>query len=275
MPTVKTNGIDMYYERKGAGEPLLLVPGLLFGAEHWRPQMDALAPDYDVIAIDLRGQYHTTTTDDLAEYDMWNQAEDVHGLIQALGIAPTHYAGLSMGGFLGMRIALTHPEDLRDLVLIDTQSRPEDPEKIAQYDAFRRLYLEGVTEPLRSALPLTFFCDDFIANHRDLVEAWMDDLIAGNHVGTVHASQAVDDRDDITDRLGEIKLPTLVAHGTEDVPIEIEKAEEMASLIPGARFTRIEGAGHQSNVDHPAEVSTLIAEFLAEVRSGAAAGSAR
>ena len=274
MPTVKTNGIEMYYERKGSGEPLLLVPGLLFGAEHWRPQMDALAQEYDVIAIDLRGQYHTTTTEDQADYDLWNQAEDVHGLIQALGIAPTHYAGLSMGGFIGMRIALRHPEDLRDLVLIDTQSRAEDPEKIAQYDAFRQLYLQGVMEPLRAALPLTFFCDDFIANHRDQVEAWMDNLMAGDHVGSMHASQGVDDREDITDRLGEIKLPTLVAHGTEDVPIEIEKAEEMASLIPGARFTRIEGAGHQSNVDHPQEVSTLIADFLAGVRAGAA-GSAR
>jgi 3-oxoadipate enol-lactonase len=274
MPTVKTNGIDMYYERKGAGEPLLMVPGLLFGAEHWRPQMDALAPGYDVIAVDLRGQYHTTTTDDQAEYDMWNQAEDVHGLIQALGIAPTHFVGLSMGGFLGMRIALKHPEDLRDLVLIDTQSHTEDPEKVAQYDAFRKLYLEGVMEPLRAAMPLTFFCDDFIANHRDQVEAWLDNLMAGNREGTVHTSQAVDDRDDITHRLGEIKLPTLVAHGTEDVPIEIEKAEKMAALIPGARFTRIEGAGHQSNVDHPEEVSTLIAEFLAEVKTGATAGSA-
>src|ERR1700694_6316061 len=102
MPTVKTKAFDMYYERKGAGEPLLLVPGLLLGAEHWRPQMDALAPEYDVIAVDLRGQYHTTASDDQADYDLWNQAEDVHGLIQALGIATTHFAGLTMDGFIAL-----------------------------------------------------------------------------------------------------------------------------------------------------------------------------
>jgi pimeloyl-ACP methyl ester carboxylesterase len=274
MPTVQTNGIEMYYERKGSGEPLLLVPGLLFGAEHWRPQMDALAAGFDVIAVDLRGQYHTTTTDDQADYDMWNQAEDVHGLIQALGIAPTHYAGLSMGGFLGMRIALRHPEDLRDLVLIDTQAHSEDPEKVAQYDAFRKLYAEGVMEPLRAAVPLSFFCDDFLANQDDRVQAWFDDLIAGNRQGTLRASLAVDLRDDITHRLGEIRLPTLVARGSEDVPIEIEKAEEMASLIPGARFQTIEGAGHQSNVDHPDEVSRLIRDFLVQVQAAATAGRA-
>jgi 3-oxoadipate enol-lactonase len=270
LPRVQTNGIEMHYERTGSGEPLLLVPGLLFGAEHWRPQMDVLASEFDVIAVDLRGQYHTTTTESQADYDIWNQAEDVHGLIQALGIAPTHFAGLSMGGFIGMRIALRHPEDLRDLVLIDTQARSEDQEKLAQYDAFRQLYLQGVMEPLRAAVPLSFFCDDFIAHQNDQVQAWFDNLIAGDHRGTVHASLAVDMRDDITDRLGEIRLPTLVAHGTEDVPIEIEKAEEMASLIPGARFVRIEGAGHQSNVDHPDEVTALIRDFLVRVKAGSA-----
>jgi 3-oxoadipate enol-lactonase len=273
MPTVQTNGIDMYYERQGSGEPVLLVPGLLFGAEHWRPQVEALAPDFDVIAIDLRGQYHTSATEAQADYDMWNQAEDVHGLIQALEIAPTHYVGLSMGGFIGMRIALTHPEDLRDLVLIDTQARSEDPDKVAQYDAFRQLYLQGVMEPLRPVLPLSFFCDDYIANQDDRVQVWLDVLTAGDHQGVVHASLGVDLRDDITHRLGEIRLPTLVAHGTEDVPIEIEKAEEMASLIPGARFERIEGAGHQSNVDHPDEVSALLRDFLLQVKRGAGAGS--
>jgi 3-oxoadipate enol-lactonase len=273
MPTVETNGIEMFYDRKGSGEPLLVVPGLLFGAEHWRPQMDALASEYDVIAVDLRGQYRTSTTEDQSGYDMWNQAEDVHGLIHALGIAPTHYVGLSMGGFVGMRIALRHPDDLRDLVLIDTQARAEDRDKVAQYDAFRQLYLEGLMEPLRAAVPHSFFCDDFLANHDDRVQAWFDNLIAGNHRGTVHASLAVDMRDDISHRLGEIRLPTLVAHGTMDVPIEIEKAEELASLIPGAGFTRIEGAGHQSNVDHPEEVTTLIRDFLAQVKAGPSAAS--
>ncbi len=274
MPTVSTNGIEMYYERNGSGEPLLLVPGLLFGAEHWRPQIDALASDYDVIAVDLRGQYHTTTTDDQADYDMWNQTEDVYGLIQALDLAPVHYAGLSMGGFIGMRMALKRPEALRDLILIDTQSHAEDEEKVAMYAAMREILRAGQFDAVAPALPASFFCDDFIANQSDQVDAWLARLRENNHEGSAHASQGVDERDDITDRLGEIKLPTLVAHGTEDVPIEIERAEEMTSLIPGARFVRIEGAGHQSNVDHPNEVSALIRDFLAEVRQAAPAGTA-
>jgi 3-oxoadipate enol-lactonase len=273
MPTVSTNGIEMYYERKGSGEPLLLVPGLLFGAEHWRPQADVLASDYDVIAVDLRGQYHTTTTDDQAGYDMWNQMEDVYGLIQALGIAPVHYAGLSMGGFIGMRMALKHPEALRDLILIDTQAGAEEPDKAEMYAAMRAVWRSGQFEALTGALPQSFFCDDFIANNSDQVEAWLARLRENDPEGSPRASQGVDERDDIIDRLGEINLPTLVAHGTEDVPIEIEKGELLASRIPGAKLVHIEGAGHQSNVDHPDEVTALIRDFLAEVRQTATAGA--
>src|SRR5258708_1238870 len=274
MPTISPNGVEQYYQRKGSGEPLLLVPGLLFGAEHWRPQMDVLALDYDVVAVDLRGQYHTTTTEDQAGYDMWNQMEDVYGLIQALGIAPTHYAGLSMGGFIGMRMALKHPEVLRDLILIDTQAGPEEPEKAEMYAAMRQIWRAGQFEALTSALPRSFFPDDFIDNHADQVDAWIARLRENDPEGSPRASQGVDERDDILGRVGEIRVPTLVAHGTEDVPIEIEKGELLASLIPGARFVRIEGAGHQSNVDHPDEVTALIGDFLAQVRQGAAAGSA-
>src|SRR5258708_40142889 len=169
MPSVPTNGIEMNYERKGWGEPLLRVPGLLFGAEPWRPQMDVLAADYDVVAVDLRGQYHTTTTDDQADYDMWNQMEDVYGLIQVLGIAPTHYAGLSMGGFIGMRMALKHPEALRDLILIDTQAGPEEPEKAALYAAMREIWRAGKFQALTSALPRSFFSDHLIESHADHV----------------------------------------------------------------------------------------------------------
>src|SRR5258708_10115487 len=178
MPSVPTNGIEMNYERKGWGEPLLRVPGLLFGAEPWRPQMEVLAADYAVVAGDLRGQYHTTTTDDQADYDMWNQMEDVYGLIQVLGIAPTHYAGLSMGGFIGMRMALKHPEALRDLVLIDTQDERDLPENLELYAAFRKVARDGGLDAIATALPATFFKQSFIDGEPQKVQAWINEVLA-------------------------------------------------------------------------------------------------
>jgi pimeloyl-ACP methyl ester carboxylesterase len=273
MATISTNGVEMFYTREGQGEPVVLVPGLLFGAEHWRPQIDALRSDYDVIAVDLRGQHHTQTTNDPAEYDMWNQMEDIYGLITQLGIAPVHYVGLSMGGFIGMRLALGHPEALRDLVLIDTTDLPEEPEKVEMYEAFRQMWSEGNIEAVISALPPIFFKQAYIDDHPDEVEAWLYQMRTNNPEGGVHTSRAVDQRDDISGQTPSITIPTLVIHGTDDAAIDMERGEQLAARIPGARLEKVEGAGHQSNVDTPDEVSRLIKNFLAEVRQHAAAGS--
>ncbi|HEV1998213.1 MAG TPA: alpha/beta fold hydrolase, partial [Candidatus Dormibacteraeota bacterium] len=88
VATIKTNGVELDFERQGKGESLLLVHGLLFSAESWRDQVDALSSEYDVIAVDLRGQHRSETTPDLAGFDLWNQMEDIHGLVTQLGIAP-------------------------------------------------------------------------------------------------------------------------------------------------------------------------------------------
>jgi 3-oxoadipate enol-lactonase len=272
MAAVTTNGIRMYYERKGSGEPVLFVPGLLWSAESFRPHMDALA-DYDVVGVDLRGQFRTEAPEDAATYDLWNQAKDLHGLIQALGIGPVHWVGLSMGGMIGLRLYLTHPEDFRSMVLMNTTARPEEPEKVERYEAMRQIVAAGQIEAVESALPTIFLGTEYVATHPDEIRAWIDDLKAADQMGLVRASRAVDDRDDVTARVGEIAVPTLVIHGDDDVPIELEKAEELAGLIPGARFEVVAGAGHMSCVDHPVETTRLIREFLAEVRAPAPARS--
>jgi pimeloyl-ACP methyl ester carboxylesterase len=234
--------------------------------------VDALKDAYDVVAVDLRGQGRSETTEDQAAYDMWNQAEDVYGLIQELGLGPVHWVGLSMGGFIGMRLALTHPEAIRDMVLLDTQARPEDPERVERYDAFCEVVWDGQLEAVEPALPPIFFSDRFIAEHPDEVEAWLGFLRGGNHRGMVMATRGVNGRDDITDRLGEIGVPTLVLHGSEDAAIDVDRGEALAAGIPGARFELIDGAGHQSNVDTPDVVSQKIRAFLDQVRQGVAAG---
>lgn len=271
VATIKTNGVELYFERQGKGESLLLVHGLLFSAESWRDQVDALSSEYDVIAVDLRGQHRSETTPDLAGFDLWNQMEDIHGLVTQLGIAPVHYAGLSMGGMIGMRLAIRHPEDLRDLVLLDTSARGEDPEKVERYEAMRQVMKRGELEHVLPALPSVFFADAYIAEYPEKVEAWFESLRRGNVDGFEMASRAVDTRDDISDQLDQVKLPTLVIHGAEDVPIPIEEADLLAARIPGARLEVVKGAGHQSNMDHPAEITALIRAFLAAQRSAAPA----
>jgi 3-oxoadipate enol-lactonase len=268
MAAIHANGVRLRCLREGSGPAVLLLHGYLFGADWWRPQIDALADRFDVIAPDLRGQMSTETTEDQAGYDLWNQAEDVHGLIEALGLAPVHYIGLSLGGMIGMRLALRHPADIRSLVLMDTSAGPEDPEKAERYAAMRHVVAAGQLDAVTAALPPIFLNQDYIDGHPDAVEAWLQRLREADHMGVVRAGEGVDTRDDISGRLGEIALPTLVIHGTDDVPIPMERAEQLAAGIPGARLETVTG-GHQSNVDRPEETSRLIRDFLVQVPAAA------
>lgn len=259
---ISSNGVDIYYERKGGGEPVLFVHGFLFSAESFREQMDALSSRFDVIGIDLRGQHRSGVTAEQAEYDLWNQAEDVHGVISALGIAPCHYVGLSMGGMIGMRLYARHPEDIRSFVFMDTSHEPEPEHSAAMNEAFCQVIEEGGMEDLIPSTPPIWYGPDFIRDHFDEVEAWQDRWRQADPLGFVRALRAVSTRDDVSEVVRGINVPTLVIHGSEDAPIKLEVAERLAAAVPGARLEVVEGAGHMSCVDHPAETTRLIADFL-------------
>ena len=267
--TITANGARLRYLREGAGDPVLLIHGYLFGADSWRPQIDTLRDRFDVIAPDLRGQFGSETTPD--GYDLWSQTEDAKAVIDALGVAPVHVVGLSMGGMIGLRLALRHPEAVRSLVLMDTTAGPENPELVERYEAMAEVVEAGDLEAVAPGLPPVFLADDFVAEHADEVDAWLDRVRAADPIGFVHALRALNGRDDITSRLGEIGVPALVIHGEEDVAIPVDRGRELASGIRGARLDLVSG-GHQSNVDRPAETSRLIRDFLLSITAPAVDG---
>jgi len=267
MPMIESNGVRLRYIREGSGDPLLLLHGYMFGADWWRPQIDALRDRFDVVAVDLRGQMGSETTSD--GYDLWNQAEDVHGVLGQLDMAPAHCVGLSMGGMIGLRLALRHPDDLRSLVLMDTSAAPEDPDRAERYEGMAEVAMAGELPAVIPGLPPIFLADDFILEHREDVDDWLRRVEAADHLGLVRTIRAINSRDDVSDRLGEIRVPALVIHGEQDVAIPMERAEQLAAGIPGARLRTVDGA-HQSNVDRPEETSRMIREFLLEVAAPAA-----
>lgn len=270
MPRIRVNGVELNYIREGRGEPLLLVHGYMFGCDYWRPQIDALKGDYDVVAPDLRGQMGSEPSPDPAGYDLWNQAEDMYQLIQALEIAPVHWVGLSMGGFIGMRLFLRHPEVIRSFVFMDTQALPEVPELAEQHKALMAVVADGDLEAVMPAIPISFLADDYIRDQPEAVEAWLQQLRESDVGALMDILRAIDAREDLTDKVGAINVPTLVIHGTEDVAIDVERGKALADAIPGARFETVDG-GHQSNVDRPAGTTRLIVDFLASLRGAPAA----
>jgi pimeloyl-ACP methyl ester carboxylesterase len=191
---------------------------------------------------------------------------DAVGVIEHLDVGPVQYLGLSMGGFVGLRIGARRPDLLRSLTLIDTSAGPEDPEKIKRYRLLAAIYgLVGI-KPLLGRVAPIMFSPAFLQTPagQEVVEVWTSELRRQNRRGTQGAIRGVTDRLAVFDEIGAITAPTLVVVGTEDPATPVAKAQVIAAGIPGARLDQLPGVGHVSTLEAPEAVNAAILPFLAE-----------
>ncbi|MGH2726377.1 MAG: alpha/beta fold hydrolase [Actinomycetota bacterium] len=258
MPQGELNGWRYAYTDEGSGPPVLLLHGVLMDRSMWDHQIDALKDRFRCVAIDAPGHGESAGVE--MGVDFYRYAEMVAGVCDQLGIDSAYWCGQSMGGFTSFRAALAMPERVKGLVLIDTQAHEEDKDKLAQYEAFLQVSLaDGVSDDLAGVLVMLLFSGSYAAKPES--DTWRKKLMSAD-IQAEHAMvRAVFDRDDIHDRLGEIKCPAIVIHGLEDVSIEPERGEEVARVL-GATYVPIANAGHASPVEEPKAITTAIATFL-------------
>jgi 3-oxoadipate enol-lactonase len=257
MPFAEVNGQRIRFDDSGGGGPsVILSHGFLMDREMFAAQLDALAPEFRVITWDERGFGETEF--DGEPFTYWDSAEDCLGLLKHLGIDRAVLGGMSQGGFLSLRAALLAPERVRALVLIDTQAGVEDPERLPAYRQMQQTWLQvGPVDELAEAIASLIIGDPvlnqvWIAKWRELPRESMR-----------ASADCLFDRDDISDRLGEIACPAIVFHGIADQSIEMQRAEELCQGLAGcAGVVRIEGAPHASNLTHPEAVNGPLLDFL-------------
>jgi pimeloyl-ACP methyl ester carboxylesterase len=257
MPYADVNGQRIRYEDSGGdGPPVIFSHGFLMDREMFAPQVQALAPEFRVITWDERGFGETEF--DGRPFTYWDSASDCLGLLETLGIEQAVLGGMSQGGFLSMRAALTAPERVRALVLIDTQSGVEDPERMPAYLQMQQTWLEhGPVDGLANTIA------DLIIGDPELNAVWIEKWRRLPRESMQAPGDCLFGRDDITARVGEITCPAIVIHGTADRSIEIELAEQLCRDLPGCvGLVRVDGAPHASNLTHPAEVNPPVLEFL-------------
>lgn len=269
MPHLNVNGTQIYYEDTGGpGQPLLFSHGLLWSTQLFAPQIAHLRDRYRCIAWDHRGQGQSADSPERC-ISIETVTADALALIEALGLPWVHFAGLSMGGFVGMRIAARRPELLRSLILMETTADAEPAENVGRYRALnfvaRWLGLRWVADPVMQIM----FSRTFLTDPARAVERaeWRRRLL--NNRRTIYrAVNGVVERAAIYDELPKIQAPTLVIVGEEDVATVPAKAERLAAAIPGARLVRIPAAGHSSSIEQPARVSAALEEFLRSLGAG-------
>ncbi len=272
MPFLACNGAQIYYESTGDGpETIVFAHGLLWSGEMFAAQVAELSKRYRCVTFDFRGQGKTPVTP--SGYGMDDLTNDAIALIEGLGLGRVHFAGLSMGGFVAMRLGARRPDLVRSLILLETSAGPEDPAKVGKYKllGFVGRWL-GFGLVANQVMPImfgrTYLNDPTRKAERD---GWRARLIANDRIGIVRALGGVTDRAAIEGELAKITVPTLVIVGDEDVATVPAKAEAIRDGIPGAKLVVIPRAGHSSTIEEPQAVNAAISAFLADVASHAPA----
>ena len=270
MATLAVNGTELYYEDTGpgsTGETIVFSHGLLWSTELFEPQIAALRGRYRCIAWDHRGQGRSAA-DHREHIGMELVWQDAVALLEALGVGAVHFCGLSMGGFVAMRMAARRPDLVRSLILIETSSDPEPLANVARYRLLTRVVRVLGTWPVRDRVAPIMLGKTILTErtrHSD-VERFMSIMMRRRDIW--RAVNGVIDRAGIHDELARVTAPTLILVGDEDVATPRAKAEKILAGINHAKVVGIPRAGHSATVEEPAAVCAAIDSFLEALPRG-------
>jgi 3-oxoadipate enol-lactonase len=270
MALVEVGKVAINVEQAGAGSAIMLVHGIGLRGGAWINQLPVFGAHHRVLAVDLRGFGQSSKPTAPGSYKIECFADDLIGVIEKLGVAPIHYVGSSLGGYIGQAIAIRRPELLRSLVLCHTASVSSIPAKV------KTLRLRTLSEKSMVQYAHLVASQALVAHIRPAVHEWVCDMIADND-REVYAQAFTEalEHFDVRRQVGAIRLPTLVLVGELDRVIPPAGGRKTAALIPGARLATIGGAGHVSYVEQPLEFNEIVLGFIDQVARGAAARSGR
>ena len=263
MPTVQTNGIETAYtdQGQGAGPPVVLIHGFPYNKSMWDDQIAALSGSHRVITYDLRGHGDSGASD--GPYTMENLADDLHVLIESLGLGQVALGGFSMGGYVALAFARAYPEHLAKLMLLDTRHLPDsDQAKEGRENLAKQVEADGVGG-VAEGLPARMLTEATVNGRPDVVAKASDMIRAASTAGVAGSARGMALRRDQSDMLGGIAVPTLIVVGDQDAITPSADAETMNAAISNSTLVIIEGASHLSNLDKPDNFNRALIDFLA------------
>ena len=250
---VLINGITLSYKRFGRGKPLMLIHGFPLNYTCWNSVASLLAVEFDIIMPDLRGFGQSSSVEE--PYTITAMADDLAGLLDALGIEKTALAGHSMGGYVALAFAQKYPQRVAGLGLVSSQAAADAPErKEGRYKTANEVAEKGVgivAEAMISKL----------SDHAK-VQTFVHDVIEKQtSSGVIGALKAMAERDDMQSVLSAFDFPFLLIHGDADVLIPVDRAREAAALVPSAKLVEIPGAGHMPMMEFPEATADALRFF--------------
>jgi pimeloyl-ACP methyl ester carboxylesterase len=278
MPKVRVDDIQIYYDVKGQGFPLVMINGMNDNLDCWDPRLIvALSKKFKLILFDNRGAGRTDISD--IEYTIRLFADDIAGLMNALGISKANVLGISMGGMIAQELAINYPRNVSKLILCSTSSQwnptKEGSRILSAMErgcSFEELVETYLSFPFVGDYPIDFikkdpsvvnaFTADFVKENPDLVNLYFQRAM--DHPISVGASKrqfnAVK-KFNTQGRLQKIKAPTLILHGKKDFVFAPENGSNLAETIPNAKLVHLQRSAHYL-AEEMEEVIRVITEFL-------------
>src|SRR5476649_93964 len=254
------NGVELHVEDSGgSGQAVVFSHGLLWSTKMWRFQVEALRGRFRCIAFDHRGQGRSQTTE--TGYDMDSLALDAAALIEKLNLQPVHFVGLSMGGFVCIRLCARRPELLKSLSLIETAADSEPFLHVPKYKIMSAMSAVIGIKPFVPTVMKIMFGRSFLKDPAKAVvrEEMRGQLLGINVPGMRKALDGVITRKPFTEQ---VRVPTIVVSGEEDAAVVPARSRKLFEMIPGARFVSIAKAGHTSSMENPEAVTAALLEHF-------------
>jgi len=267
MPIATYDGAELYWEREGAGPPLVLGAGLGGAGSWWDPNRAMLAERFTVVTFDQRG---TGRSSRVPVASIEQMAADLAAVLDAAGIEAAHYLGHSTGGAIGVAAALDHPGRLRSLLLYASTTHGDAYRR--RVFALRQRLLEALgAEAYAQYTSLLLYPPYWINEHAGNLAVMEKQAAAALGAPAVQASRlaAILEFDRRAD-LGKIRIPTLVLCADDDILTPRYFSEEYARLIPGARSRWEPRGGHALSRTEPETFNRIALEFFTAAQDNTA-----
>ena len=240
------------------GPWVFLSHGLATDLSMWDELATALKDRYRVLRYDSRGHGASAAPD--GDYSLDQLVDDAAGILDALDIEQTLFAGLSMGGMVGLGLMIRHPHKIKGAVIADSRHTTTPEFTKAWLDRITAVRKDGIEAVVASTV--SRWSSDGLATRNPAVVARMEAMVRGTSVNGYCGCAAALARLNYGPRLSEISTPVLVMCGDEDHGAPPENSRQMAALIKGARFVEIKQAGHIANIEQPAHFNAAIGDFF-------------
>lgn len=255
----RSEAVALNYRDEGTGTPVLLIHGVGADLESWDGVLSQLSPDRRYVRYDQRGHGKSRRTP--GPYTLSDLSGDAVALLDHLGIERASIIGFSLGGLVAQAIALDHPDRVQSVTLVSTVAgrTPEEQERVNERaDILAR---EGATKHLANAVD-RWFTPEFVAKHPEVLEARRQKSMQNDPECYVAAYRVLAGSD-LGERLTQVKAPTLVMTGENDVGSNPRMSEYIHAQITGSELHILPRLKHSVLLEAPDQIGGLIEPFLA------------